>query len=99
VSQENLRFVSAAVTHATREGTTRVTEPLALTVDVTQYIVLAKSPQKLFGLVARKSICTFVPIKNSAVTIHKVHTIADVVEQVLVEAFIGWNHRVNAPFN
>jgi hypothetical protein len=63
-------------------------------VDMAQNVVLAAFAQNFFGLVAGQARGAFVPIENPPLPVHKVDTIADIIQQLLIECGIGLNNRV-----
>ena len=61
---------------------------IAASVDVGQDVVVAKSPDDFILGVAREPGGAFVPVSDSSVLVDEVDAVADVIEELFVEAGI-----------
>jgi hypothetical protein len=87
--QEYVHLMRLPIVDAFRQRTAVVAQPFARLVDVTQEIILAALAKQFFGRIAGQPMRAFVPILNPAISIHEIHAIANMIEQIFIEGRIG----------
>jgi hypothetical protein len=76
------------------QGTAVVAQVLPRIIDVAQDVILTALAQELFRFVSSQTKSSLVPVQDSPVPIHEVHTIDNVVQQLSIKAGTSWHRRI-----